>query len=41
MENTLSLLAQIWGIEDTNRLILQGNIVVTDKVKYLKIENYE
>ncbi len=37
-ESTLNLLVQRDGIEETNKLIEQGKIVVTDNVKYLKIE---
>lgn len=36
-EAILNLLVQRDGIEETNKLILQGKLVVTDNVKYLKI----
>lgn len=39
MESTLNLLVQIFGIEETNRLIEKGKLIVIDKVKYLKIED--
>jgi hypothetical protein len=38
MEQTLNLLVQRDGIEETNKLISQGKLVVTETVKYLKIE---
>ena len=38
MEQTLNLLVQRDGIEETNKLISKGHIVVTETVKYLKIE---
>lgn len=38
MESTINLLVQRDGIEETNKLIAQGHIVVTETVKYLKIE---
>ena len=37
-EATLNLLVQRDGIEETNKLISRGEIIVTDNVKYLKIE---
>lgn len=40
-ENTINLLVQRDGIEETNQLISQGQIVVTETVKYLKIEDNE
>ena len=38
MYQTLSLIAQRQGVEEANKIVAQGKIVVTETVKYLKIE---